>query len=93
MANVSILCRTFATRSSACVGPVDQHFAPCRPLPLPALRMVRTLGKAGMKSIARAGAPMELKNAHVEVRRHAHRLLFPSSGWALYANAKRSWSQ
>ncbi len=64
---MSVLRRTFATRSSACVGPVDQHFASYRPIPLPALRVARTLGEAGMKSIDRAGAPMQVKDVHVEI--------------------------
>ena len=64
---MSVLRRTFATRSSACVGPVDQHFASYRPIPLPALRVARTLGEAGMKSVDRAGAPMQVKDVHVEI--------------------------
>jgi hypothetical protein len=49
------------------MGPMDQHFASRRPIPLPALRMVRALGKAGMKLIDRCGAPMHMKDAHVEI--------------------------
>ena len=60
---MSVLRRTFATRSSACVGPVDQHVASRRPVPLPALRMARTLGETGMKRIDRPDAPMQVKDA------------------------------
>jgi hypothetical protein len=67
MAKVSVLWRTFATRSSACVGPMDQRVASGCTLPLPALRMAWTLGEAGMRSIERAGAPMHVKDAQVEI--------------------------
>jgi len=42
---------------------VDQHVASRRPVPLPALRMARTLGETGMKPIDRADAPMQVKDA------------------------------
>src|SRR5690242_11169218 len=73
IANVSILCRTFATRSAACMGPMDQHVASGRTLPLPAMRMAWTLGEAGMRSIGPAGAPMHLKDARVEISKTTKR--------------------
>ena len=49
------------------MGAVDQHFASRRAIPLFTLRMAWTLGKAGMNSIDRAGAPMHVKDARVEI--------------------------
>ena len=108
-ANVSVLWRTFAARSSACVGSMDQHVASGRTLPLPALRMARTLGEAGMRSIERAGAPMHVKDAQVEITKATERAViygkcpsvtgkfddhsFPSTGWVMCANAEQSWSR
>lgn len=89
MANVSVLCRTFATRSSACVGPMDQHVASGRTLPLPAMRMAWILGEAGMKSIERAGAPMHVKDARVEINMATERAVIHGKCPKCYRRVRR----